>query len=274
MNNQITDAGFIKAFAKLCDDAYNKGWHERNGGNLSYRIKEEELEPVYSLLSFDREFSPIGITAENLANEFFLVTGSGKYFQNVKADVENNAAIIQINEAGSAYRIVWGLTSGGVPTSELPTHLINHSIKKEASKGLHRVIMHSHPANTIALTFVLPLDTKVFSRELWEMMTECPIVFPKGVGVLPWRVPGSADIALETAELIKQHDVVVWAHHGVFCSGADFDETFGLMHTVEKAAEILVKVLSCGGKRQTMCKDDICSLCGPYKVDINKDYLD
>ena len=130
--------------------------------------------------------------------------------------------------------------------------------------------MHSHPANTIALTFVLPLDTKVFSRELWEMMTECPIVFPKGVGVLPWRVPGSADIALETAELIKQHDVVVWAHHGVFCSGADFDETFGLMHTVEKAAEILVKVLSCGGKRQTMCKDDICCCADPTRLTLIK----
>ena len=194
MNNQITDAGFIKAFAKLCDDAYNKGWHERNGGNLSYRIKEEELEPVYSLLSFDREFAPVGITAENLANEFFLVTGSGKYFQNVKADVENNAAIIQIDETGSAYRIVWGLTSGGVPSyCHTP---INHSIKKEASKGLHRVIMHSHP-KYYRLTFVLPLDSKTFSKELWEMMTECPIVFRKN-SVLPWMVP-AVQIAYKTA---------------------------------------------------------------------------
>lgn len=271
--SSIIDAGFVKAFAKLCDDAYNKGWHERNGGNLSYRIKDEELKPYLSQLSFDGEFKPIGVTVENLKNEFFLVTGSGKYFQNVKADIENNVAIIEIDESGSAYRIVWGLASGGVPTSELPTHLINHSIKKEKTNGLHRVIMHSHPANTIALTFVLPLDSKVFSRELWEMMTECPIVFPRGVGVLPWMVPGSADIALKTAELIKVHDVIIWAHHGVFCSGADFDETFGLMHTVEKAAEILVKVLSCGGKRQNMSADDISSLSGPYKVNINTDFL-
>ena len=203
MSNSIIDAGFVKAFAKLFDDAYNKGWHERNGGNLSYRIKEEELEPVYSLLSFDREFAPVGITAENLANEFFLVTGSGKYFQNVKADVENNAAIIQIDETGSAYRIVWGLTSGGVPTSELPTHLINHSIKKEATNGLHRVIMHSHPANTIALTFVLPLDTKVFSRELWEMMTECPIVFPKVSVFCPGGFPAVPILHLKRQSLLS-----------------------------------------------------------------------
>lgn len=36
----------------------------------------------------------------------------------------------------------------------------------------------------IALTLVLPLDDKVFTRELWESATECPVVFPDGVGVV------------------------------------------------------------------------------------------
>ena len=45
-------------------------------------------------------------------------------------------------------------------------------------------------ADTIALTLVLPLDDKVFTRELWESATECPVVFPDGVGVVPWMVPG------------------------------------------------------------------------------------
>ena len=40
------------------------------------------------------------------------------------------------------------------------------------------MIYHAHPANIIALTFVLPLTDEVFTRELWEMATECPVVFP------------------------------------------------------------------------------------------------
>ena len=48
-------------------------------------------------------------------------------------------------------------------------------------------------ADTIALTFVLPLDDKVFTRELWESATECPVVFPDGVGVGPWMVPGGRE---------------------------------------------------------------------------------
>ena len=57
-------------------------------------------------------------------------------------------------------------------------------------------------------------------------------------------VPGGREIAIKTAELMKKYDVVIWAHHGMFCSGEDFDLTFGLLHTVEKSAEILVKILS------------------------------
>ena len=66
----------------------------------------------------------------------------------------------------------------------LPTHLMNHEVKKKLTNGRHRVIYHAHTTNTIALTFVLPLDDKVFTRELWESATECPVVFPDGVGVV------------------------------------------------------------------------------------------
>ena len=66
-------------------------------------------------------------------------------------------------------------------------------------------------------------------------------------------VPGGRDIAVETSRLMEKYDVAIWAHHGMFCSGIDFDLTFGLMHTVEKSAEILVKTLSMSStKRQTI----------------------
>lgn len=106
------------------------------------------------------------------------------------------------------------------------------------------MVYHAHTTNIIALTFVLPLEDKVFTRELWEMATECPVVFPDGVGVVPWMVPGGREIAVATSELMKKYDLAIWAHHGMFAAGEDFDLTFGLMHTAEKSAEILVKMLS------------------------------
>ncbi len=271
----ITDVKFVQGFIRLCDDGYEQGWHERNGGNLSYRIKPEEVEEVRPY--FNEEAGPlteIGTKVPGLAGEYFMVTGTGRYFHNVKMDPAANTCILQVDETGEKYRILWGLTEGGGPTSELPSHLMNHEVKKEVSGGTYRVIYHAHPANTVALTFVLPLTDEVFTREIWEMMTECPIVFPDGIGVIDWMVPGGREIAVRTSELMKQYDVAIWAHHGMFCAGEDFDSTFGLMQTVEKAAEILVKVLSMTDhKRQTIQPQQFRDLAKAYHVSLPEKFL-
>lgn len=271
---KMLEAGFMKGFIRMANDGWEQGWHERNGGNLSYRMKKEEVEAVREELRTDGEWKEIGTSVPKLAGEYFLVTGSGKYFRNVILAPEDSLAVIEVDETGERYRICWGLVNGGRPTSELPSHLMNHEVKVIASGGRHRVIYHAHPANVIALTFVLPLKDEVFTRELWEMATECPVVFPDGVGVVGWMVPGGRDIAVATSELMKQYDVAIWAHHGMFCSGEDFDLTFGLMHTVEKAAEILVKVLSIRpDKLQTITAQNFRDLAVDFKVSLPEKFL-
>lgn len=270
---RVLDAEFVKNFIRTANDGWEQGWHERNGGNLSYRIRLEEVEAVKE--DFEpKEWQPIGATVPKLAKEYFIVTGSGKYFRNVIIKPEDSICIIELDEKGENYRIVWGLVNGGRPTSELPTHLMNHEVKMIATGGKHRVIYHAHPTNIIALTFVLPLEDKVFTRELWEMSTECPVIFPEGVGVVPWMVPGGRDIAVATSELMKKYNLAIWAHHGMFASGEDFDLTFGLMHTAEKSAEILVKMLSMQpNKRQTITPDNFRDLAKDFNVTLPEEFL-
>ena len=263
----------VRDFKKICTDGYNQGWHERNGGNLSYRMKNEEVEEVRNLLNENNEWQDIGTVVKDLANEYFMVTGSGKYFRNVELDFEDSVAIIKVNEDGTKYKIVYGLINGGRPTSELPTHLMNLEVLKLRDSNL-RVVYHGHPINTIALTFVLPLDDEIFTREIWEMMTECPIIFPKGIGVIPWMVPGGREIGVKTSEIMKEKDAAIWAHHGMFVCGHDFDETFGLMHTIEKAAEILVKVKSMSDvKLNTITPQDFRDLQEPYNISLDEKFL-
>lgn len=270
---KVLDAEFVQGFIRTANDGWEQGWHERNGGNLSYRIRLEEVEAVKE--DFEpKEWQPIGTSVPKLAKEYFLVTGSGKYFRNVIIKPEDSICIIELDEKGENYRIVWGLVNGGRPTSELPSHLMNHEVKMIATGGKHRVIYHAHTTNIIALTFVLPLEDKVFTRELWEMATECPVVFPEGVGVVPWMVPGGRDIAVATSELMKKYNLAIWAHHGMFASGEDFDLTFGLMHTAEKSAEILVKMLSMQpNKRQTITPDNFRDLAKDFNVTLPEEFL-
>ena len=269
----VLNAEFVKGFIRMADDGWQQGWHERNGGNLSYRIKDEEIDSVREELQ-PGEWREIGTSVPDLAGEYFLVTGSDKYMRNAVIKPEDTICIVELDEKGENYRICWGLVNGGRPTSELPSHLMNHEVKKRVTNGKYRVIYHAHPANTIALTFVLPLTDEAFTRELWEMATECPVVFPGGIGVVPWMVPGGREIAVETSKLMEKYDVAIWAHHGMFCAGEDFDLTFGLMHTVEKSAEILVKVRSMvSEKRQTIQPDDFRNLARDFKVTLPERFL-
>ena len=277
----VTDAKFVQGFIRLTDDAFRKGRHERNGGNLSYRIKPEEIEEVKDQLAAPTNWVPNGVSVPKLAGEYFLVTGTGRYMRNVILAPEENIGIAKIDDKGENYAVVWGLTVGHKPTSEFPTHLKNHEIKKVLTNGVNRVIYHAHPTNIIALTFVLPLDAKAFSHELWEMATENPVIFPEGIGVVPWMVPGGAEIADATSELMKKYNLVIWAHHGMFCCGKDFDEAFGFMDTAEKAAEICVKVRSMGGiratddgKRQTISDPGFRQLAKDFNIKLNEDFLD
>lgn len=270
----ILDVEVIKSYVRMCNDGWLQGWHERNGGNLTYRMTKEEVEACKDSFSYERPWVPMGVTAENLAGEFFISTGSGKYFRNVILAPEENICIAELNAKGDAYRVVWGLTKGGRPTSEFPSHIMNHSVKKTATNGAHRVIYHAHPGNLIAMTFVLPLTDKAFTKALWTSATECPVVFPDGVGVVQWMVPGGAEIAMATSELMKKYDAAVWAHHGLFCSGPDFDTTFGLMHTIEKAAEIYIKAMSCGlGIRQTIADDQLLAIARDFGIKLNEELL-
>ena len=81
----------------MADDGYKQGWHERNGGNLSYRLKKGEVDAIRGRM-YPRILrgSRSERRCRDLAGEFFLVTGTGKYFRNIIVDPEACLAIIEI----------------------------------------------------------------------------------------------------------------------------------------------------------------------------------
>ena len=101
---KILDSKFVQGFIKMANDGYLQGWHERNGGNLSYRLKADEVDMIRPRLNALGEWTPIGTEVPGLAGEFFLVTGSGKYFRNIIVDPEACLAIIELDEKGCMRR--------------------------------------------------------------------------------------------------------------------------------------------------------------------------
>ena len=80
----ITDIPVVQEYIRMCEDGWLQGWHERNGGNLTYRMRPEEVDqcqPYFKAVPGD--WVPMGVQADNLKGEYFIATGSGKYFRNV-----------------------------------------------------------------------------------------------------------------------------------------------------------------------------------------------
>ena len=275
----VENQRFMRGFVRLCSDGWLQGWHERNGGNLTYRMTEAEVEACRPFFyNTPSSWVSMGVQADNLRGAYFTTTGAGRYMRNVQLDPAYNVGIVEINDAGDSWRLVWGLKDGGKPTSELPSHFMNHSVRMLATGDACRVIYHAHPDNVIALTKVMPLDAREITRALWKAMTECIIVFPAGVGVVEWMVPGGADIARATSELMKTYDAAIWAQHGLFASGPDFDTTFGLMHTIEKAAKIHCQALmmnDCSSEfMNTITDDGLRAIARDFNLTVNEAFLD
>ena len=273
MKNILT-APFVEDMKRATANMYRQGWDERNGGNVSMMLEPEEVAEYLDLTNVIREI-PTGFNAPELVGKIFIVTGTGKYFKNVEVDPETNLGIIRIKEDGVTAELLWGYKDGGKFTSELPAHLMSHRARLKVNPN-NRVIMHSHPTYTLAMNHVHELSEKALTHTLWEMCTECMVVFPDGIGVLPWMVCGTNEIGIATAKKMEEYRLVVWGLHGIYGCGNDMDEAFGLIETVEKAAQLYMIATASGKRINTITDENLWEIVEAFGLQdsVRKDFLD
>ncbi|ERL64762.1 rhamnulose-1-phosphate aldolase [Schleiferilactobacillus shenzhenensis] len=268
----FVDSPYVTQMRKTTWNLYSHGWDERNGGNVSYRLTADEIKMYGDVHSVLRNI-PIKFDASALKGDYFLVTGTGRYFKNVTDFPQRDLGLVRIADDGKSVDLVWGFNDGGQPTSEFPAHLMTH-IQRLQHDANQRIVMHCHPTNLVAMTFTLPWNEKLFSRILWKMQAESIVVFPEGVGVLPYMTPGTNEIGAATAKKMGAYRVVLWPLHGVFGAGDSIDEVYGLIETVEKAATIYTAIKSQGGQFvNEITDDDLHKLAARFDLTPNKDFI-
>ena len=267
----ILNAQFLVEMVRTATNMYQHGWDERNGGNISWLLDEADVAQYLDVNAVIRDI-PTGFEAPALDGKYFIVTGTGKYFKNVQYDPADNLGLIHITDGGRNAQLLWGFTGGGKFTSEFPAHMMSHAARLSVDPA-NRIVMHCHPANLLAMTYVHDLDSRAFTRTLWQMCSECVVVFPEGVNVLPWMLCGTNEIGEATAEQMKTARLVVWSQHGIYGAGKDLDETFGLIETAEKAAEIYMKIAHLPLKT-TITDDQMHQLEAHFGVKAREGWLD
>ena len=254
------DHKVVRELADLTYTMWNMGWDEKNGGNISYILFDDEVKEI-DIDENGRFYEMVSIP-ENMVGKYIVITASGSNFRLVRDDVESTVGVIRVEENG--YTIVAGFANDNKPTSEIYMHLLSHGTRLKADPE-HRVIVHNHATEISEMTFVHELDDTSFTRTLWSMITECIVVFPDGVGVLPWIVCGNEEIGLATAKKMETCRIVVWAHHGILASGSSLNDAFGLIETVNKAAKIYMETVD---KRITtgITDEQLVELCAFFNI--------
>ncbi len=233
----------ISQVAEIAGYLWERGWAERNGGNISYNITEAVDDPIRRLPALsDRIVLPKTMT--HLKENYFLVTGTGRRMRYVCSAPMENASIIRISADGTYYEIV--AEKPIQPTSELPSHLTIHDYLLGQGRP-NKAVIHTHPIELVAMTHNPDfLGKDVLSRLLWSMIPETRAFCPKGVGIVPYTLPGSLELAENTIRQLDEYDVVLWEKHGALAIGEDLIEPFDMIDTLSKSAKIYESACSMG----------------------------
>ena len=108
-------------------------------------------------------------------------------------------------------------------------------------------------------------------------MTEGIIVFPRGIGVVPWMVPGGSELARATRDLMDGHEACVWTQHGAIARAASFDTAFGTIDTIEKSAGIYLRARAANGGNEPshlVSDDQLRAICVRYGLHPDDDFLE
>lgn len=252
----------LDEIAEIAGYLWQKGWAERNAGNISINISDiigEENKNLPAIATY-----PLPLNMKELAGDFFYVTGTGKRMRDVAKDPMKHGSIVRVAADGNSYDII--AEENIKPTSELPSHFsIMASFKKKGSKN--KLVLHTHPTDLIAFSHIPEFkDEKRLNEMLWAMHPETFIVVPRGVGFVPYEVPGTMAIANLTLPALDKHDIIIWEKHGVFAVGENLTDTFDLIDTLSKSAQIYAFAKSCGCCPEGLSKAEIEGLIEPFGI--------
>jgi len=227
---------------------WDRGWAERNAGNISVNITGIITGKLCDDPCENFDFNSDTYFPE-LSGCCFLITCTGSRMRHLAIAPLDNLVIVKISDHGNSYNIIpVGCNENQFlqPTSELITHLAIHQlIAQRGSK--EKVILHTHATELIALTQIPEMKSaEMINNLLWGMHPETIIFIPKGLGFVPYTLPGSVEIAKNTICSLQSHNVVVWEKHGVFSISESIDDAFDTIDIACKSAKIYFLCKSAG----------------------------
>ncbi len=249
LNNRPALAAEVAKVAEVAGYLWQKGWAERNGGNITINITEYVDDAIKAMPAIS-EVKQIGVTLPYLKGCYFYCKGTQKRMRDLARDPMANGSIIRILDDCASYVIIADEVVN--PTSELPSHLSVHNYL--IAKGSpYKASLHTHPIELVAMTHNQKfMEKDVASNLLWSMIPETKAFCPRGLGMIPYKLPSSVELADATIKELDDYDVVMWEKHGVFAVDTDIMAAFDQVDVLNKSALIYIAAKNMGFEPEGM----------------------
>ena len=254
LENRPALAAEVEKVAEVAGYLWEKGWAERNGGNITVNITDVVDDEIKALPAISEVYS-IGITLPHLKGCYFYCKGTNMRMRDLARRPMENGSIIRILEDCASYVII--ADNAVKPTSELPSHLSVHNYL--ISKGSpYKASVHTHPIELVAMSHNPKyLEKDVATKLLWSMIPETKAFCPRGLGIVPYTLPGSVELADATIAELADYDVVMWEKHGVFAVDVDVMQAFDQIDVLNKSALIYIASKNMGFEPQGMSEEQM-----------------
>ena len=239
----------VEKIAEVAGYLWQNGWAERNGGNITVNITEYADDEMRQLPAIS-EVKQIGVTLPALKGCYFYCKGTGKRMRDLARWPMQNGSVIRILDDCASYVII--ADEAVMPTSELPSHLTVHAHLIESGSP-YKATVHTHPIELVAMSHNRAfLGKDVLTNILWSMIPETKAFCPLGLGIVPYTLPGSNELADATLRELEDYDVVMWEKHGVFAKGLDVMDAFDQIDVLSKSAKIYISAKAMGFEPEGM----------------------
>lgn len=253
----------VDKIAEVAGYLWQKGWAERNGGNITVNITDKIDDEIRHLPAIS-EVKQIGVKLPNLKGKYFFCKGTGRRMRDLARWPMDNGSVIRILDDCASYVII--ADNPVNPTSELPSHLMvhNHLIEKGSS---FKASLHTHPIELVAMTHIRKfLGKDVLTKLLWSMIPETKAFCPKGLGIIPYELPSSVKLAEETVRQLDDYDVAMWEKHGVFAIDEDIMAAFDQVDVLNKSAQIYIAAKNMGAEPEGMSDSQMAEMTKAFNL--------
>ncbi len=248
-----------REFRRVAEVLFIRGWAEASAGNLSLRLAEGIPAAISAPAPDAQKVLKVDVDMTDLIGDRFLVTASGSRMRDIAAEPENGLCLIQVLDR----QRFWLIAGAGQPSSEWATHAGLHSLFKE-SRSPERAVVHCHPLSLIALSHLFASEKEMNDR-IFRMQHETRLFVPEMIGLVPYAVTGSIELAKASKEKLKKYRLAIWDKHGVIASGRTLGQALDRIEMVEKAAALYLQLKSAGLEPEGLSDEQIAATRRAFK---------